>query len=362
MKIGIIGSRGIPNNYGGFEQFAERFSVYAADKGHRVSVYCSSLHPDHSPSFQGVERIIQFDAEKRMGTAGQFVYDLNCILDARKRGFDVLLQLGYTSSSVWNFLIPEEIKVATNMDGMEWKRSKYNRITKLFLKEAEKLAVKRSNLLIADSIAIADYLKNKYQRDSSFIAYGADVFDQPDTSMLRPFGIEQGKYNLLIARMEPENNVEMIIRGHLNSGCEIPLVVVGHITNSYGKYLHAKYASRRILFPGGIYHQATLNNLRHYAHLYFHGHSVGGTNPSLLEAMAAGAFIAAHDNPFNRYVLHDSACYFNNEKEVAEIVVAEPVQRIRFIQSNTQRIAHEFSWNAINQQLLNKLNEMIHVA
>ncbi len=145
MKIAILGSRGIPNIYGGFEQYAEYLSIGLAKLGFEVSVYCSSTHPEKAITYHGVKRILCNDPEGRIGTAGQFVYDLNCIIDARKRDFDIIYQLGYTSNSVWWWLLPKKSIIVTNMDGLEWKRSKYSSKVRLFLKYAERLAVFHSD-------------------------------------------------------------------------------------------------------------------------------------------------------------------------------------------------------------------------
>ena len=170
MKIAILGTRGIPNNHGGFEQFAEYFSVYLASKNHDVYVYNSHDYPYQDKNFNGVHIIHAYDPEYKIGTAGQFIYDFNCILDSRKRAFDVILQLGYTSSSIWHWLLPKSPMIVTNMDGMEWKRSKYSTSVRKFLKYAEKLAIKSSDYLISDSIGIQDYITKTYNRTSEFIA------------------------------------------------------------------------------------------------------------------------------------------------------------------------------------------------
>src|SRR5690606_26337508 len=136
MKVGILGTRGIPNHYGGFEQFAEFFSVYLARLGHEVYVYNSHNHPYQQPVFECVNIIHCNDPEYKLGTFGQFIYDYNCLRDARKRDFDILLQLGYTSNSIWFFMLPKNQIVITNMDGLEWKRSKYSAPVRQFLKFA----------------------------------------------------------------------------------------------------------------------------------------------------------------------------------------------------------------------------------
>jgi hypothetical protein len=228
MRIGIIGTRGIPNQYGGFEQFVEFAAPELVKRGHEVYVYTSSLHPFKERVWNGVQRISRKDPQNTIGTTGQFIYDLNCILDARKRKFDIILQLGYTSSSVWSFLFPKHSIVITNMDGLEWKRSKYSKIVQLFLKQAEKWAVLYSDYLIADSKGIQTYLLEKYKKHSVFIAYGADLITETDENLLKEKGIKKYEYNLLVARMEPENNIETVIKGHMIAANKKPLIIIGN--------------------------------------------------------------------------------------------------------------------------------------
>ena len=320
LKIGILGSRGIPNHYGGFEQFAEHLSLGLLQRGHEVYVYNSSLHPYKLNEWNGVQIIHCRDWENRIGTAGQFVYDLNCINDARKRDYDILLHLGYTSDSIWYWRWPKQSRNIVNMDGIEWKRTKYNKPTQRFLKWAESLAAKNAHTMIADSPGIQDHLLTRYGKRPMYIPYGARPFTEGDPSVPGKYELAPHRYFLVIARMEPENNIEMIIRGHLASRQMYPLFIIGNITNKFGKYITSAYKSPGIKFSDAIYDLAELNNLRYYSTLYFHGHSIGGTNPSLLEAMACGCRIAAHDNRFNRAVLQDAAEYFTNVYEIPPIM------------------------------------------
>lgn len=350
LKIGILGTRGIPNHYGGFEQFAEFLAPGLVDRGHEVWVYNSHNHPYTESNYKGVELIHCYDPEHKMGTAGQFVYDLNCIRDARLRGFDVLLQLGYTSSSVWGPWLPECAMVFTNMDGLEWKRSKYGKAVKSFLRKAEQWAVKTSDVLIADSVGIADYLHEKYHKHAEYIAYGAEVFSDPNPEVLQKYEVEADKYYLLIARMEPENNIEMILDGYVSSGDSRPFLVVGKTENRFGKKLKTIFSSHAgICFCGGIYDLNDLNNLRNFCRLYFHGHSVGGTNPSLLEAMASRAMIAANNNPFNRAVLGNEAFYFESAAEVSDVIISDQVEQNAetWKSANQEKIANDFRWDQI---------------
>lgn len=352
MKIAIIGTRGIPNYYGGFEQFAEYLSQGLVVKGHEVTVYNSHKHPYQESEWNGVKINHQFDPEYKIGTAGQFIYDFNCIVNSRKDNFDVILQLGYTSSSIWGKLMPNDSLVITNMDGMEWKRSKFGKRTQQFLMKAENWAVKTSDYLVADSLGIKDYLDEKYKAKSTYIPYGAHIFEYPEKAVLNEYDLKKNEYNMLIARLEPENSIEIILDGVVKSDTVMPFLVIGNHETAYGEYLKNKFkADVRIQFLGGIYDMNKLDNLRFYSNLYFHGHTVGGTNPSLLEAMASSAFICANDNPFNKYILEEDAVYFKNSIDVAKVIdsqrkfSAQPI-----ILNNIEKIKTKYSWEMIINQ------------
>lgn len=359
MKIAILGTRGIPNYYGGFEQFAEYFSVYLAQKGHEVYCYNSHNHKFQENNFNGVHIIHQYDPEYKYGTFGQFIYDYNCIMDSRKRNFDIILQLGYTSNSVWFFLMPKKAINITNMDGLEWKRSKYSWPVQQFLKVAEWLAAKSSDYLVADSLGIQSLLKKHYGKDSTYIAYGAYPFYSPNSDVLSQYNLESGKYNMVMARFEPENNLDMVLEGSTASTSKTTLLVVGNHNTKYGEYLKNKFKNfNHIRFMGGIYNLDHLNNLRYFSNIYFHGHSVGGTNPSLLEAMASKAFIAAHNNDFNKGVLKENALYFKNSFEVANLLdTAVKADYLQFIEANFLAIEKDFNWEKINGDYLKLFEE-----
>lgn len=355
MRIAILGTRGIPNYYGGFEQFAEYFSVYLAEKGHEVYCYNSHNHKFQEKQFKGVSIIHQYDPEYKFGTFGQFIYDFNCILDSRKRNFDIILQLGYTSNSIWFFLLPKKPIIITNMDGVEWKRSKYSRPVQQFLKFAERLAAMSSDYLISDSLGIQKFLKQRYKKESTYIAYGANLFNEPNELILSQYDVSKESYNMIMARFEPENNLEMVLEGvALNKDDNTPILVIGNHNTRYGEYLKSRYnENSNIRFLGGIYNIDHLNNLRYFSNLYFHGHSVGGTNPSLLEAMASQALIIAHNNDFNKGVLKENSYYFSNPNEVNKILnTVKKSDNLQLIQKNYEAIKNYFNWETINEQYL----------
>ena len=349
MKIGILGTRGIPNTYGGFEQFAQYLAEGLVEKGHAVFVYNSSTHSYKQPFWKGVQIIHCVDPENKIGTAGQFIYDFNCLRDAARRNFDILLHLGYTSNSIWHRYWPKNAINIINMDGLEWKRAKYNKLTQRFLKWAESLAANHADVLIADSIGIRDHIQNEYQKAAFYIPYGAEIPENFSTSPLSKLNLEANKYYLLVARMEPENNIETIIQGYKQSEQHYPLIIVGSTQNKYGQFLLKKYSSEFIQFPGAIYDQSIVNALRHFSSIYFHGHSVGGTNPSLLEAMACGCHIAAHKNAFNTAILTNCASYFSTAEDVKKIV-NQPLNgpiAIDRKQQNLEKIRKTYNWEKI---------------
>lgn len=361
MKIAFVSTRGIPNNYGGFEQFAEYISVGLVARGHDVTVYSPHFHPYKESSYKGVKIKHIYSPEKWMGSSvGSFFYDFSSLRDALKNeNFDIIYEAGYTSiipAYIWfNIKNRKNPIVVTNMDGLEYKRSKFNPLVQKFIFWEEKMAVKHSHYLIADNMGIHDYYKEKYRRDSKFLAYGADIHTDFNVDTLSEYDVTADNYYILIARLEPENNIEMAIQGYLksNENGKKPLLIIGNTTTPHGKYLSGKYGHiDSVRFLGGIYNFKVLDDLRHFSSAYFHGHSVGGTNPSLLEAMAAGCFILANDNIFNRSVLKDNAIYYNSPDEVTCILNDEKCfsDKEALIANNIQRISTHYSWERLVDQ------------
>lgn len=354
MKILIIGTRGIPNNYGGFEQFAEYLSLSLTKRGHNVSVYNSHNHPYKEKFWNDVNIIHKFDPEYKLGTAGQFIYDLICIRDLKNHKADIVLQLGYTSSSIWWWLLPKNTIIVTNMDGLEWKRTKFSKKVQNFLKFAERLGAKHSDYLVADSIGIQNHIKNTYNLESTYIPYGTDIFYKPEDFVLEKYNLKSYDYDLLIARLEPENNIETILQGVSDSNIERPFLVIGNHMTKYGTYLKEKFKKSNIKFLGGIYEKDVLNNLRYFSNIYYHGHSVGGTNPSLLEAMASNSLICANNNEFNKYILNEDAYYFNNSDEIKQIhsTLKKNDSEMNKVMNNIEKIKTLYSHEKIADEYL----------
>lgn len=319
-------------------------------------MYSSHNHYYQESTWNDVQIVHCYDPEYKLGSAGQFIYDLNCIRDARQKGFDVILMLGYTSSSVWGAFYPKESGIVFNMDGMEWKRKKYSVAVKKFLSFAEKLAVRFSDYIIADSLIVKSYLESKYSITTRYIAYGAEIFTNEEENVLKEYGVSKQQYYLCMARMVPENNVEIILDGFTVSRSPFHFLVIGDTINKFGTYLKNKFAAdKRIIFAGGIYDTRICHSLRMFCHLYFHGHSAGGTNPSLLEAMSSRALIAAHDNAFNKTILGDDALYFSHSKSITSIIenAKRGCSEMTMISNNLNKVKDQFNWNKIVEQYEN---------
>ena len=358
LHIAILGTRGIPNRYGGFEQCAEYLSIGLVERGHNVTVYNIHNHDYQEGEYKGVKIVHCRDWEPRFGTAGQFIYDLNCTLHARKQNYDVVLQLGYTSSSVWYRLWSSKQKHITNMDGLEHRRSKFSFRVQAFLRRAEQWAIKGSDVLVADNKGIQDYLLEMHNVPSTCIAYGAEQLPKPNENILQEYYLEKCEYDILIARMEPENNVEMIIEAYLKSERKRALIVIGKTNTPKGQEWERKYSKEKgVRFLGGIYEQEKIHALRLFSHLYFHGHSVGGTNPSLLEAMASKCLIAAYDVSFNKYVLGQNGFYFKDTSELVEIInsTKNRDEHISKIEGALNSIQKEYSW----AKIVNKYEDLL---
>ena len=354
MKIAILGTRGIPNNYGGFEQCAEYLSVGLVEKGHEVTVYSPSFHPYKEESYKGVEIIRKASPKRLLGeSASNFIYDYFCFKDAVKQDFDIILELGLITASLSIIFCRHRGKIiTTNLDGLEWKRSKWNNIIQKVTKMLEEYGVKNSDYLIADNVGIQEYIHDEYNRESEFIAYGAIDIKSPNADCLIEYGIKTNNYLLSIARLEPENNLEMMFDGYITSGIETLYFVVGNHLTSYGDFLKDKYRHTGIIFVGGIFNKEHLDNIRYYSTYYLHGHSVGGTNPALLEAMAAQTFILAHDNQFNKSVINKNAYYFNSTNSLATLLKDNEIlkNKTAFTQNNLTVINEVYRWPIVVDQ------------
>ena len=356
IRIGILGTQGIPAQYGGFETFAEELATrWAMDEDFVVSVVCPGPRLAHLPTSLGRVQL-DYVTSPKCGPLTNVLFDV-WSLWVHRQSFDVVYMLGYGAAfacfipRIWN------TKVWINMDGLEWKRSKWSKITRGYLKLMEWVATKTANRLIADAAAIKSYLLDMHtpKIEINFIPYGANPINiNNHPSSLLPEGIESLGYHLVIARLEPENQIQEMVDGYLASNSRAPLLVVGGTENP-NKYVQQllSQSSPRLRFLGGIYDKSKLSALRCHALTYLHGHTVGGTNPSLLEALSAGRPIIAHANSFNREVLGTLGEYFENSQDVRKLfdnihLITNP--SIAYSDSCRTRVIESYNWQDIKLQ------------
>jgi len=357
MKLSILGIRGIPANHGGFETFAEKLALYLVGRKWTVSVYCQDVN------VKKVEKVIWKDIElikipsKNNGSLDTIIFDYKAIMFAKETP-GIFLTLGYNTAIFCAFLkLKNKINII-NMDGLEWKRRKYNIFEKLWLYLNERLGIVFSNHVIADHPVIENRMKKiaPSTMPITMIPYGADnpenIISQEDqVKMLNSFGINSFEYVLIVARPVEENNIYEVVKTFSKKKRNHMLVILGNYekSDSYQKKV-LNIAGCEVLFLGAIYDKRKLDILRLNAKLYIHGHSVGGTNPALIEAMSSGLAVLAHDNHFNRWVVGNDAHYFSNEKELEQkldFLLLNNKEIKKMSKSSFTKYKENFKWEKI---------------
>lgn len=315
-KVAIIGTVGLPAKYGGFETLTEYLTKYLATE-YDLTVYCSAKSYDEKlASYNGAAlRYINLNANG----VQSIPYDIVSIFKGLRYA-DTLLILGVSGCSILPIVrLFSRRRIVVNIDGLEWKRQKWNKYAKWFLRFSEKMAVKYADVIIADNKVIQEHVRESYGKESELIAYGADHVQKLPLSdeVLAQYPFLEGDYAFTVCRIEPENNLHVIIEAMAQQK-KLPLVIIGNWENSeYGKGLREKYADQKhihLLDP--IYDQTILNQIRSNCSIYLHGHSAGGTNPSLVEAMFLGLPIFAYDIAYNRETTENKAVYFSSSQEL----------------------------------------------
>ena len=351
----ILGTRGIPAAHGGFETFAEHLALHLVSRGWRVTVYCQeegsgALFDD---VWQGVQRLRIPVTNK--GALGTVLFDWQATWHAARQSKltpSVCLTLGYNTALFCGLLRAAGVPNVINMDGIEWQRAKWGAMARLWLLINERAGVWLGNRLVADHPEIAKHLAQMVSAEKiTTIAYGANrLTDMPDAAV-RAQGLVPGRYVTLIARPEPENSVLQAVQGFSQRPRGVQLAVLGDYKddNAYHRAVRAA-AGPEVRFLGAIYDRPVVQALRFHSLVYVHGHQVGGTNPSLVEALGAGNAVIAHDNRFNRWVLGDGGRYFQTADEMDQVLTAllsdEPAlvalraaAQLRFVQA--------FTWDVV---------------
>lgn len=343
----ILGTRGVPAAHGGFETFAEYLSLFLVARGWRVVVYCQDdgKGPLFTDTWQGVERV--HIPVSQGGPAGTIVFDWKATAHAAAQR-DLCLTLGYNTAVFCARLRLKGIPNLINMDGIEWTRAKWGKIAKLWYWLNDWAGCWLGDHLVADHPQIKAHLQTRVAGEKiTTIAYGADAVAAAPTECVRALGLEPGQFFTVIARPEPENSLLEIVAGFSAKPRGKLLVVLGNYQDDNPFHRKVKAAaSAEVRFVGAIYDKAVVQALRFHSAAYVHGHQVGGTNPSLVEALGAGNAVVAHDNRFNRWVAGEAAMYFDGADAFArcmDALVADPALLGSLRRAGQQRFEAAFT-------------------
>jgi glycosyltransferase involved in cell wall biosynthesis len=370
MKVSIVGTRGVPARHGGFETFAEQLSLYLVARGHEAIVYCQGTadEPFYEDEWCGVKRV---HIPAPDGPRGTISFDLQSVWHSASTD-GVVLTLGYNTAIFSLVYRLKGVPHVMNMDGIEWKRDKWSPTQRAWLWANEFLGAQLANHLIADHPEIKNHLsRHTRQEKITVIPYGEETLLSMTETGPESLGLKAGRYFLVIARPEPENSILEIVRAYSSKTRSMPLVILGRYDwegNDFHKQVLAA-AGAGVIFPGAIYDRDVVSSLRYHAAAYIHGHRVGGTNPSLVESMAAGSAVIAHDNRFSRWVAGPDARYFTDAASLGMIlddIVSDPSALALMRAGIGQRQAELFEKYEIlgryESLLLNHDRQRIHVA
>ena len=348
----ILGTRGIPAQHGGFETFAERLALYLVDKGWEVTVYCQEDDGEQifEDRWNGV-RLVHIPV-RQQGARGTIVFDWKSTLHAANEP-GLVLTLGYNTAVFCALYRLKGIANLINMDGIEWRRQKWSVLERAWLYLNERMGCWLGNHLIADHPEIKRHLVSRVSESKiTMIPYGADRIDVADLAVTAQYGLMPSQYALVIARPEPENSILEIVLAFSRKSYGMKLVVLGQY--DYENILYHRQvldaASDEVVFLGAIYDKQVVSVLRFHSLLYVHGHQVGGTNPSLVEALGAGNPVLAHDNCFNRWVAGSGAQYFIDEQACAEqfdLLLNNQTKLLQMQRESIKRHEEIFTWEKV---------------
>lgn len=347
----ILGIRGLPAAHGGFETFAEQLALHLERRGWNVVVYCQERGkgPVTEDTWRGVTRVhIPVAGD---GPWSTIVFDWKCILHAM-RSRDVCLTLGYNTAVFCALLRMKGVPNVINMDGIEWARAKWGAFAKTWFWLNDWAGCFFGDHLVADHPEIKRLLEGRVRASKiTMIPYGAERLGSMPVSPVAALSLEPGRYLTLIARPEPENSILEVVRGFSARPRGVRLAVLGKYDDRVAYHRAVKAAaSEEVSFLGAIYDKPVVHALRFHSLAYVHGHRVGGTNPSLVEALGAGNAIIAHDNRFNRWVVREAACFFTDAEQfdlLLDQVLGDPGKLTSMRKAAIDRFNAEFTWRAV---------------
>jgi glycosyltransferase involved in cell wall biosynthesis len=352
MNIAIMGIRGIPARYGGFETFAEQLSTRLVERGHEVTVY-GRTHYVSVPEkiYKGVDLVVLPTIQhKYLDTV---VHTFLCVLHAWFKPYDVVLFCNAANALAAGLARLSGKRVILNVDGIERQRKKWNWIGRTYYHLCEWLATKLAHTLVTDARVIEEYYQSRYGKESTMIAYGAEVGRKPNPERLAAMGLRPERYVLYVSRLEPENNAHIVIEAFEQVKTDMNLVIVGDAP--YAKsYIRQLKSTRdpRIIFTGFVFGE-NYRVLQQNAYCYVHATEVGGTHPALIEAMGFGNCVLVLDTPENREVVATAGLYYKDTDELRDQlqrVIDDPDLIAAYQPRAMARVAEHYSWETITDQ------------
>jgi glycosyltransferase involved in cell wall biosynthesis len=354
MRIAILGTRGIPSGYSGYETFAEEVGRRLVERGHDVSVYCRrGIFKERPATYLGMKMLYLPSIQTK--SLSTFTHTFLSAWHLVFRRADVALFVNVANSPFCLITKLAGIKTALNVDGLEWLRPKWGPLGKRYFLTAARIAKYTSHELITDADRMREIYLEEFQADSTMIAYGANIMTSTRPELLEPLGLKKGEYFFTACRLVPDNNVDLMIEAFRRTGTTKKYAIAGGTPyeNQYVARLKGM-ADGRIKFLGHIDDQEVIRELHCNAYAYLHGHQYGGTNPTLLKALAFGNCILALDTAFNREVLGEHGMFF--EKDIADVecrlreVLEHPEIQARLARNAPDRIREKYTWDIITGQ------------
>ncbi|MGZ4964338.1 MAG: DUF1972 domain-containing protein [Limisphaerales bacterium] len=361
MKIGILGLRGLPSTYSGFETFVDQLAIRLVQRGHDVTVYCrSALYPDKPAEYKGIKlRYLPSIEHKFLST---LTHSALAITDASLRRFDIVFVVN-AANGLFGF-IPRIFfkKCVLNVDGMEWLRPKWNKTGQAFFRNSARLGTRFYHQIVTDAEEMHRLYAREFGIDSTYIAYGANIEYSEHPEILKEYELEPRNYHLVVGRRIPDNNADLLIEGFVKSDSRKIFALVGgadYKGNIVERAFHEKLkslANDRVKFIGHVSKPGHLKELFANCYAYLHGHQFGGINPTILSALGSGAFVMALNTPFNQEALDKGkyGLFFDkNPTAVArQIGFAEthPIEAENFRRLARERIRERFTWDHITDQ------------
>ena len=361
VKLAILGTRGIPANYGGFETFAEELSVRLVARGHDVTVYGRSNNIKYEGrEYRGVRLVIlPTIGTKHLDTV---VHSFISVIHAIPRRFDVILMCNAANALFTAISRITGTPVALNVDGIERKRRKWGAVARAYYRMSEYVSTVIPNVIITDAAVIRDYYRERYRAESRMIAYGTAAIFESTSATQDALGVSRRKYVLYVSRLEPENNAHVVIEAYRSVSTDFPLLIVGDAPYAQDYIAGLKNTSDlRVRFPGAIY-GVGYRELQSHAYVYVHATEVGGTHPALVEAMGAGNCVIVYDTPENREVVGDCGLFFRDAAELTSHIqqAIDHPERVDVLRIKARERARAlYSWDAITDEYEKMLNEMV---